>query len=112
MMISAFARAHQILGDEQYLVVAEKAARFVVQELYDQNDEVLLRRYRDGEGGLEAHLDDYAFLSQGLLDLYEASFDVDWLDWSVKLTQRMVDIFHAIRRGAGFSIHQARTQVS
>ena len=102
MMISAFARAHQILGDEQYLVVAEKAARFVVQELYDQNDEVLLRRYRDGEGGLEAHLDDYAFLSQGLLDLYEASFDVDWLDWSVKLTQRMVDIFHDSERGGFF----------
>jgi len=102
MMISTFARAHQILGDEQYLVIAENAARFIVEELFQQDDEVLLRRYRDGDGGLEAHLDDYAFLSQGLLDLYEASFDVDWLDWSVRLTQRMVDIFHDSERGGFF----------
>jgi uncharacterized protein YyaL (SSP411 family) len=102
MMISAFARANQTLGDREYLTAAENAARFIVENLYDREEEVLLRRYRDGEGGLEAHLDDYAFLAQGLLDLYEASFDLDWLDWSVRLTQKMVEIFHDREHGGFF----------
>ncbi|MCH8068658.1 MAG: thioredoxin domain-containing protein, partial [Candidatus Marinimicrobia bacterium] len=79
LMISAFARAHQILGDEKYLKSAEKASRFVLDNLYNSKKKELLRRYRDGEARYDAHLEDYAFFIQGLLDLYEASLDIGWL---------------------------------
>ncbi len=86
LMISAYARAYQTFGDPEYRRQAERAATFILETLHDKNSGLLLRRYRDGEAKLEAHLEDYSFLVQGLLDLYEASFDVRWLQEAIKLT--------------------------
>lgn len=74
-MISAFARAHQVLDEPQYLAAAESAAAFINIHLYDENTGRLSRRYREGQVAFDGYVDDYAFLIQGLLDLYEASFD-------------------------------------
>ena len=70
-MIGAFARAARVLGDIRYLSAATRAAEFITGTLL-QNGK-LLRRYRQGESRIEAHLDDYAFLVSGLLDLFESS---------------------------------------
>jgi uncharacterized protein YyaL (SSP411 family) len=53
----------------------------------------LERRYRAGSAGIDGYLDDYTFLSQGLLDLYEASFDVRLLSWAVHLQQAQDRLF-------------------
>ncbi|MBU1406280.1 MAG: thioredoxin domain-containing protein [Proteobacteria bacterium] len=101
-MISALARAAQVLGEKRYLAAAERAASFIRATLYDPASRVLLRRYRDGEGGLAGQLDDYAFLVNGLLDLYEASFDVAWLQMAMALTECQIALFGDEVRGGFF----------
>jgi hypothetical protein len=98
LMISAFARGYQALDEPRYLKAAERAASFITSKLYDSDKKVLLRRYRDGAAGLEAHLDDYAFLVHGLLDLYEASLDVKWLANAIELTDKQIALFWDLPR--------------
>ena len=56
-------------------------------------DRTLLRRYREGEAAIPAFLDDYAFLVQGLLDLYETGFAVRHLEAAIRLTDRQIELF-------------------
>ena len=76
LMISAFARGAQVLDDPGYLEAATRAATFVRTQLYDESRKILVRNFREGRSEVEGFADDYAFVIQGLLDLYEASFDV------------------------------------
>ncbi|MCH8046409.1 MAG: thioredoxin domain-containing protein [Planctomycetes bacterium] len=94
LMISAFAKAYQVLGNEEYLNTAVNAGNFIINKLYNSKDEILLRRYRDGEARFDAHLEDYAFFIQGLLDLYEASFDIKWLKTAIKLNKQKIKLFY------------------
>ncbi|MFM8335322.1 MAG: thioredoxin domain-containing protein, partial [Opitutaceae bacterium] len=94
LMISAFARAHRVLGDPEYLTAATGAADFIARELHDGNRGVLFRSWRQGVRGFtEGFAEDYAFLIQALLDLHEASFDVRWLQWAVWLQAKMDELF-------------------
>ncbi|NQT13085.1 MAG: thioredoxin domain-containing protein, partial [Planctomycetes bacterium] len=107
LMISAFARGYQVLGDERYLTAAEKAADFVLTEMV--RDGVLLRTYRAtdatgtrGLSKLPAYLDDYAEMAAALVDLYEATFDLRWLEAADRLTGKMVADFWDPEDGALF----------
>jgi len=91
LMISSLAYGSQVLGDQTYLTTAKKAADFILAKL--QKDGKLLKRYREGEAAIPAYLDDYAFFIAGLIDLYEASFEVKYLKEAVRLTQNKVDLF-------------------
>lgn len=93
LMISAFARAYQVLGDLQYLSAATKSAQFIKTKLYDAKTGKLIRRYRAGEATIDGFADDYAFLIQGLLDLYEASFDINDLAWAFDLQKKQNELF-------------------
>ncbi|MCH8327244.1 MAG: thioredoxin domain-containing protein [Candidatus Marinimicrobia bacterium] len=104
LMISAFARAHQVLGDEKYLKSAEKASQFILDNLYHSKNKVLLRRYRDGEARYDAQLEDYVFFIQGLLDLYEASLDIDWLKTAIALTDQQNKLFYDNNQGGFYDI--------
>jgi uncharacterized protein YyaL (SSP411 family) len=103
LMIAAFARAYQVLDDPAYLQVANKAADFIHQMLYRADTNTLLRSYREGASDVNGFASDYAFLVQGLLDLYEASFDVRRLEWATKLQQRQDEIFRGAKQGGYFS---------
>ncbi|MDG2124970.1 MAG: AGE family epimerase/isomerase, partial [Verrucomicrobiales bacterium] len=92
LMISALARGGQALGDEVYTAAAKKAADFVLETLR-RKDGRLLKRYRAGDAGLTAHLEDYAFMVWGLIDLYEATFDVRYLREAVALNDSMLEHF-------------------
>ncbi len=83
LMISAYARAAQVLDDPRYLEIATRSADFVRTKLYDPSRKVLYRSYREGRSNIEGFADDYAMVIQGLLDLYEASFDVEWLKFAI-----------------------------
>ena len=98
MMISAFARAYQVLPDERYRTAAENAADFVLSQMV--RDGVLLRTYRsrdgtaeDGVAKLPAYLDDYAEMANGLVDLYEATFELRWLQAADDLARKIVTDF-------------------
>ena len=93
LMITALARASQVLEDDSYLESGRKAARFIKAHLWDPDSHTLSRRYREGEGGIPGFLDDYAFLIQGLLDLYETSLEDEWLLWSIELVESMESLF-------------------
>ncbi len=93
LMISAFARAYQVIDEPKYLHAAERAASFVLNKIYNAKTKTLTRRYRDGEAKYPAHLDDYAFFTQGLIDLYEAGFDIKWLEHAVALTETQNRLF-------------------
>lgn len=89
LMISAFARAAQVLEENPYLAAAERAALFIQTHLYDPAANRLQRRYRDGDTAVPALAEDYAFLIRGLIDLYETAFDEAILQWAVALQERM-----------------------
>lgn len=91
LMISAMAKASQVLQDQSYLIAAQKSANFLKTHLY--KNEKLARRFRGGEAKFTASLDDYAYLIQGLIDLYEADFDEQWLGWASRLQKKQDELF-------------------
>lgn len=103
LMISGFARASQVFGEGEYLAAAIAAAEFIRARMYDEKSGVLMRRYRAGETGIEGYVDDYAFLIRGLIDLYEASFEVRYLTWAIALQDRQDALFWDERSGGYFS---------
>ncbi|HXA08696.1 MAG TPA: thioredoxin domain-containing protein [Chthoniobacterales bacterium] len=102
LMISAFARAAQVLGDTAYLEAATRAADFVRSKLYDEEAHTLARSYRGGPSGIGGFAEDYAFYIQGLLDLYEASFDVQWLQLAEQLQATQDRLFWDDKNGGYF----------
>jgi uncharacterized protein len=103
LMISAYARAAQVLDDPRYLEIAARAAKFLQANLYDSSGKILYRNYRGGRSDIEAFADDYAFVIQGLLDLYEASFDVEWLKFATQLQETQDRLFFDDKKGGYFS---------
>ncbi|MCX6678436.1 MAG: thioredoxin domain-containing protein [Methanothrix sp.] len=91
LMIAALAKAAQALHEAKYATAAIKAADFILKEMQTEEGR-LLHRYR-GEAGIPANLDDYAFLIWGLIDLYEAVFDVKYLKAALQLNQAMMRHF-------------------
>ena len=101
LMIAAFAKAGDVFNSDDYIQQAEKSAQFILKNLTDNNGR-LLKRYRNGNAGLDAHLDDYAFFIWGLLELYEATFNVTYLTEAVQLSNIMVEEFWDINDGGFF----------
>jgi uncharacterized protein YyaL (SSP411 family) len=99
LMISAYCRAYQAFGRDVDLAAARRAAEFVLAALLREGR--LLVSYRDGRAQLNAYLDDYAFLARGLLDLYEAAFDVRHLERAEGLVETLLAHFED-RSGGGF----------
>jgi uncharacterized protein YyaL (SSP411 family) len=103
LMISAYARGAQVLDEPRYLESGIRAAKFVRANLYDEKSKLLFRNYREGRSQIEGFADDYAFVIQGLLDLYEASFDVGWLKFAIELQETQDRLFFDEKSGGYFS---------
>jgi uncharacterized protein YyaL (SSP411 family) len=106
LMISALAKGHQVLGANAappeatpYLGAATRAAEFIQRELHDPATGTLYRSWREGRSDIPGFAEDYAFLIQGLLDLYEAGFEIRWLQWAEKLQGKMDELFWDAERG-------------
>ncbi|HLQ03417.1 MAG TPA: thioredoxin domain-containing protein [Nitrososphaerales archaeon] len=108
LAISALSYGCQVLGEERYLKAAERCASFIVGTMH--RGERLLRRYRDGESAIDGTLEDYSFLTQGLLDLYETDFEAGWLKTAVQLNGEMTKLFRDEERG-GFFMQQKRDEL-
>jgi hypothetical protein len=100
LMIAALAKAAIVLDEPVYLDAAEKAAEFVLHSI--AKGERLLKRYRNGVAALDAHLDDYAFMAWGLLELYEATFATKYLSQALDLMNIMVEDFWDDKNGGFF----------
>jgi uncharacterized protein YyaL (SSP411 family) len=102
LMIAALAEAGAVLGREDYLAAARACADFVWNELRDGHG-ALLRTYKDGRAHLNAYLEDYAFLLEALLTLYEASFETVWFERARELADTLLARFADDERGGFFS---------
>jgi uncharacterized protein YyaL (SSP411 family) len=100
LMISAFARAGAILGNGAYLDAARRAMTFLREQMFDSTTGELLRTWREGKAGIRAFAEDYAFVIQALLDLYEADFDPAWLAWAKELQSRQDALFFSTESGS------------
>ncbi|MHC1578531.1 MAG: thioredoxin domain-containing protein, partial [Dehalococcoidia bacterium] len=92
LMIAALAKAAQAFDEPEYAEAARRAADFVLGNMR-QPDGRLWHRYRDGQAGIQANLDDYSFLVWGLLELYEANFDTRHLEVALELNSAMAKHF-------------------
>jgi len=92
LMIAALAKGAQAFDEPEYAEAACRAADFILGNMR-KADGRLWHRYRDGQAGVEANLDDYAFLVWGLIELYEAIFDARHLGVALELTGDMVRHF-------------------
>ena len=92
LMIAALAKGAQALNEPKYAQTAMSAADFILNTLR-QKDGSLLKRYRLGEAAIPGHLDDYAYFVWGLIDLYEATFEVKYLKLALELNRLMIDDF-------------------
>jgi len=93
LMIYALAEAGRVFGNPHYLDAAEKAAGFIREQLWKEGN--LLRRWREGEARFEGCLDDYAFMIQGLLSLFEADRGTQWIEFALSLTNNLKTDFKA-----------------
>ena len=99
MMVGVMAEGARVLGEPRYQAAAGRAADFLLGTLR-RSDGRLLRTYRQGKAHLDGYLEDYAFLAEGLLDLYEAGADARYLREAGSLAERMVAGFGD--EGGGF----------
>jgi len=89
LMIAALAKGGQILNEKIYIEAAQKAANFIIKAMKNADDR-LLHRYRDSEAEILAYLDDYAFFIWGLIELYEATFDTEYLKTALDLNNELI----------------------
>ncbi|MGD2250184.1 MAG: thioredoxin domain-containing protein [Candidatus Methanofastidiosia archaeon] len=99
LMVAALSKAGQIFKNQEFVTAAEKAAQFVIDTMYDST---LYHRYRDNETAISGFLDDYACFVWGLLELYETTFTVEYLETALELTEYMVDHFLDLQTGGFF----------
>jgi uncharacterized protein YyaL (SSP411 family) len=99
-MIAAMAQAAQVLGDARYATAAVHSAEFLLTSLRAP-DGRLWHAYKDGQARFNAYLDDYAALIDGLVELYQATFEARWLTEAVVLAESMIERF-ADRDAGGF----------
>ncbi len=92
LMIVALARAAQVLGDPVYAAAAADAVTFINNRMIDDHGN-LYHRYRGGHAAIDGNVDDYAFVIWGLLELYEATFTVSYLQQALALNERMLAQF-------------------
>ncbi len=101
LMISALAKGYLTLGIKDYIQIAEKSANFILKNMLT-SDGKLLHRFRDGEAKINGHLDDYAFLAWGLIELYEATFKTKYLKNAIELVYKMIELFWDENNGGFF----------
>jgi hypothetical protein len=90
LMIAALAMAGRYVKTE-YTELAVEAMKFIFKRL--RKDDMLLHRYRDGEAGIRGFLDDYAFLTWALIELYQTTFDTEYLEEAIRLQHITIDNF-------------------
>jgi uncharacterized protein YyaL (SSP411 family) len=103
LMISAYARAYAVLDEPKYLLAATEAAAFLRKNIYNAEKQTLLRSFREKPSTIDAFAADYTFLIQGLLDLYEAGFDSQWLQWAEMLQNKQDALFWDAANGSYFA---------
>lgn len=100
LMITALAAGYAVLREKKYLQAAETCGRFIWEHLW--SDSGLRRIYYQGQSRFNGCLEDYAYLLEGLVSLYEASLETEWIDRAHLLAARMIEEFWDEKEGGWF----------
>lgn len=92
MMIKALCDAWRATGSERYLEMARRAGQFYLG-MTERHESNVFRIYKEGVVTIPGFLDDYAFLASAFLELYENTFDQEWLKAAEDLVKRMLELF-------------------
>jgi len=92
LMISAFLDSFHALGHKKYLDAALKTATFLCENMFTRNG-ILQRSYMNGNATINGFLDDYAFLAESMIRLYQSTFELRWLEMARKLTDFVLEHF-------------------
>ncbi len=98
LMLKGYVDAYLALGNEDYMEAALQNARFLEKNMM-QKDGSLLRNYRNGDADIHAFLDDYSLLADAYIKLYEATFDIHWLERAKELADYTVKHFRNNQSG-------------
>ncbi len=101
LMIAALAEGGRVIPDERYLEAARRASRFILDRMR-RDDGRLLHTYKEGQAKLDAYLDDYANLIDGLTRLYEATGEPPWIESALDLAEVMIGEFADLEQGGFF----------
>jgi uncharacterized protein YyaL (SSP411 family) len=105
LIISALAKGYQVFGREDFLSAAKASANFILEKLsktVDGKPSKLIHRYRERNASVEGLLEDYAYFVNGLLDLYEADFELNYLRAAIDLSETMIKKFFDEKEGGFF----------
>ena len=102
-MIGALAKAYQVMGDDWCLIGAKESQRFIERNLTSDKGRLFIR-YREDQAVHDGQLDDYAFYAFGLLELYEASYDIKYLNIASEISEKMLELFFDEAKG-GFYMY-------
>ena len=92
LMMAALAKASRVFDNEKLLSSAKKASNFIYDKMLTANNQ-LLHRYKDSSAEINANAEDYAFLTWGMLELYETTFDTKYLEQAIQLTDIFIKHF-------------------
>jgi uncharacterized protein YyaL (SSP411 family) len=101
LSISSMALGYQVLKEKRFLNAAESSAKLILEKLWKKNK--LYRYFRNGRSQTTGFLEDYAFLVSALIDLYETTFNLDYLKNGLEINQSMIDIFYDKDHGGFFN---------
>lgn len=101
LMIKAYVDAYRVFDESEYLIKAERAAAFLLDNLQSA-DLRLNRNFKDGKSSINAFLDDYAFAMDAFISLYEATFDEMWLISADEMLSYVLDHFYNSENGMFF----------
>ncbi len=111
LAISALSKGYSVFGNKEYVKAAVNAAEFILKKLvvYEESNLRILRSHRDGESKGDGVLEDYSFFLNGLIDLFEASYEPKYLERAVTLCDSMLSRFLDTKEG-GFFMTDDRTK--
>jgi uncharacterized protein YyaL (SSP411 family) len=101
LMLKGYVDGYRALGEPEYLDAALKSARFLKQKMLLPSG-MLMRNYKDGRASIHAFLDDYAMLADAYIELYQITFDLQWLTIANKLTEEAILHFKDSKSGLFF----------
>ena len=98
LMIAALAKGARVFNEPKYVKAAKRTVDFIFKVLRTSNGR-LLHRYRDGQAAIPAFIDDYAFLIWGLIEVYQTTFEVKYLQMALKLNNDLIKHFWDKKNG-------------
>lgn len=104
LALSAFCKGYQSSGNVRYQQQALALAKFIIDHMATKDN--LMRVYRHGQVAIRGFLEDYAFFANGLIDLYEITFDIKWLHHAETIIGNMVDHFYDYESGGFYFNHK------